>query len=157
MNTYQLWHILEYQDLCTWSQSIGVYSSDNIPKPKDKKNFFIINLDPASEPGSHWIALYIYQHGNKYKGEVFDSFGEPIRVQRILEYLRQTCGNDWIYNAEKFQRAESTVCGHYCIYFITQRCRGITLLEILNKLRAQPNPDVYVYSYVTKNYVIKHI
>ena len=50
----------------------GVYSSDNLPKIKDRA--YIINLDEDFDIGTHWVALHV-QNNVTY----FDSFG----VERI--------------------------------------------------------------------------
>lgn len=46
----------------------GVFSSDTVPK---KPGYYIVNLDPAGKPGSHWVGLFRRQSGDI----VYDSFG----------------------------------------------------------------------------------
>ena len=35
---------------------------------------YVINSDPSSEPGEHWVAVYFDKRG---RGEYFDSYGLP--------------------------------------------------------------------------------
>jgi len=36
---------------------LGVFSADNYPKELNLFNFFIVNKDPSSEKGSHWMLV----------------------------------------------------------------------------------------------------
>ena len=38
----------------------------------------------------------------------------------------------WIYNRKTLQALFSNVCGHYCVYYILFRCRGVPLHAIVS-------------------------
>jgi len=56
----------------------GTYACDELPrKPvKNRPAAYILNTDPAGQPGEHWIAL------STHDGvcEVFDSYAVPLNV-----------------------------------------------------------------------------
>lgn len=90
--------IMDYYEGCPLFG--GCPSSDEVPSVYDPEKFFIINLAPRSEGGSHWVLLF----GNLY----FDSFGAaPPMV--ISPYVER-------YNTTQFQDFYSAACGYYCIY-----------------------------------------
>ena len=73
MNSFQLKRILE-TDVMTKHAFQGVYASDQlkqIPKPSTLPATYVINEDPASKPGTHWVALYVDHYGY---AEYFDSY-----------------------------------------------------------------------------------
>ena len=53
----------------------GVYPADQLPRspPRSVRQAYIVNTDPAGEPGQHWLGLWTEQN----KCEVFDSYGLP--------------------------------------------------------------------------------
>ena len=52
----------------------GVFPSDKLPhEVKNYPKAYVANVDKASSPGSHWVAIYFENHKN---GEFFDSLGE---------------------------------------------------------------------------------
>ena len=56
----------------------GVYPADQLPRspPTSVRTAYIVNTDPAGEPGQHWLGLWTEQN----KCEVFDSYGLPLHV-----------------------------------------------------------------------------
>jgi hypothetical protein len=36
---------------------IGVFASDQLPRLPPRDSFLVVNIDPASENGSHWVAM----------------------------------------------------------------------------------------------------
>ena len=60
------------QDPWAEEQFSGVYPRDRLPKTVRYPCAMILNTDPASEPGVHWVAVYFAEDG---KGEYFDSYG----------------------------------------------------------------------------------
>ena len=87
-----------------------------------------MNTDPASKPGSHWVAVYI--DSNK-RGEYFDSYGRRPGIPALVQLLNKNC-RSWEYNQQPVQGLFSSVCGHYCVYFLLQRVlTDIPMSEIL--------------------------
>jgi hypothetical protein len=80
--------------------------------------------------GSHWVCVYV-ENG---KGEYFDSYGmSPHIVEPFISFLDRNCRSNWSYNRHELQSIDSTVCGHYCIWFLSERARGKTMSEIVSQ------------------------
>lgn len=131
MDSKQL-HIAAYSDTPTKDYGfLGVFSSDTVPI-KSLTTFpytVIINTDESGKPGKHWIAMHkdIMQ-----KGWYFDSFGAPPKLPEFLAIM-DSC-SDWSYNSVQIQSGLSTVCGQYCLFFITHCARGYSMEEIVRAL-----------------------
>ena len=50
----------------------GVYPSDTAPMRWTKPAAIVVNTDPHTKPGSHWIAMYLNNLGHCI---YFDSYG----------------------------------------------------------------------------------
>jgi hypothetical protein len=73
MNTAEITRALE-QDPITSKSFLGVFPSDKLPQTLDKHPCgFVVNTDPSSKPGMHWVAFYFPSEG---EGEFFDSYGQ---------------------------------------------------------------------------------
>ena len=98
---------------------LGVFAIDKVPpvvKPGNVK--MIINLDPASKPGSHWVAIWRKGTAATY----FDSFGR-VPPPKIMEWLLVN-SNSWIYNDKVMQSPKDKIaCGYLCISFLTNKFR----------------------------------
>lgn len=108
--------------------SIGVYAADRVPFNLTLPAALVVNTDPASKPGQHWIAIYIDKNGS---GVYFDSYGEQPTSRHHRHRLRQLCKRVE-YNRKRLQSLDSTVCGEYCIMFIYNMCSGRTLRSFCN-------------------------
>lgn len=102
----------------------GVFSADNLPK---KPHLLVCNTDPSSQPGTHWIAIFV--DSNKH-GEYFDSFGRK-PPKGFENYMNENC-IDWIYNTRQLQSITSSFCGYYCCFYCMFRCKGFDLTRIIN-------------------------
>lgn len=103
----------------------GYYAQDELPK-KVKNKFYVINMDSKNGPGTHYVCIY------NCKPNVciyFDSYGisppEPIR-----KFMR-TSKKTMIYPDLDLQDFESSNCGYFCVYVITQLEGGKTLNHIV--------------------------
>jgi hypothetical protein len=127
MNTNQLLKCIRSDSLLN-DCCAGVYPIDQLPEPKGYPECCVVNLDPASKPGSHWMAVYIDPEGF---GEFFDSYGRRPEKKQILKYLKCNC-LDWTYNDKMLQSVFASTCGQYCIYYLYYRVRGKPLKQIVN-------------------------
>ena len=61
----------------------GVYPADKLPPspPQTVRAAYIVNTDPAGEPGQHWLGIWTEQN----KCEIFDSYGLPLHVYKNAE------------------------------------------------------------------------
>ena len=105
----------------------------------DKKIKYIgivFNHDKRTEPGSHWVALYIDLKNNK--AYYYDSVGKKPKVEykNFVKHIFKKCGK--VYNVQvldynKTERQTSGgSCGIYAITFIISMAGGIKFEEYLN-------------------------
>lgn len=104
----------------------GVFPSDMLPRRRARFQLYVVNLDPHTQPGSHWVAI----HFSNRAAFFFDSFGRNELLNGpILAFLKKNA--DVIkYNRACFQSKESNTCGHYCLYFLHQRARRLKLTDL---------------------------
>ena len=127
MNTTQLLKCIGEDEKLT-SRCSGVFPLDRIPTPTGRPKCIIINLDPGSKPGSHWVAIYIDREGF---GDFFDSYGHPPQKREIRNYLKKYC-KDWTFNEKQIQSNFSSACGQYCIYFLYRRVRDVSMRDVVS-------------------------
>ena len=113
MNTFALHCILS--KVLKNVHFLGVYAHDKIPKSIPKyPACFVANTDNTGKPGQHWIAVYL---ANSSSCEFFDSYGMPPSTYHFSFPNRSV-----VSSSNKLQRFNTSVCGHYCIYFLMHRC-----------------------------------
>ena len=111
---------------------------------------YVFNLDPSYKPGVHWVAVYIDRKG---RPEYFDSFGRP--PPRETKDFLCTYAESWNYNDVLVQELYSTTCGQFVVFYIYQRCSGLTLKSILRKYfnpHAKIMNDVLIRDFVKMHY-----
>jgi hypothetical protein len=84
---------------------------DTIPNRAWQNERAVVNLQPQSSDGSHWVCY------NK-KGSCvhyFDSFGDLRAPPELQRYLK---GCTIFYNTKREQSFDSVVCGHLCLRFL---------------------------------------
>ena len=151
MNSRQLRWILS-SDKVTSRNFKGVYALHEIEHIKQisfpSPNVF--NLDPSYKPGVHWVAVYI---DGKGLPEYLDSFGRP-PPREIKDFL-STYAESWNYNHIPVQELYSTTCGQFVVFYVYQRCSGLTLESIIRKYfnpHAKIMNDVLVRDFVKMHY-----
>ena len=86
--------------------------------------YLIVNIDSSQLPGSHWLALGIFQN----QIEIFDPLGfnffnwsripcDLLKLLHRLSYRRR------IRIAKRIQHDKSVLCAFYCIYYCIFRSR----------------------------------
>lgn len=117
---------LEIAKLCQSKCFLGVFPSDLLPKPS-YPSCFIANTQPSGTKGEHWIAIFINKEGY---GDYFCSFGK----QPISEFVHFMNSHtvSWNYNQRRIQSYFSSTCGHYCIFFLFCRSKGLSLSKIMS-------------------------
>lgn len=108
---------------------LGVYASDELPVVKSTRHVIVVNTDPASRPGKHWICMYF---DGKGRGEYFDSFGLPPK-RTFKSYLDKHC-TSWTFNNKRMQSVVSKFCGHYCIWYCMMKNRNVVLRELVKTM-----------------------
>ena len=150
MNTEEIEHALkEYRHFD------GVFPADLIPKPQKYPYSVIVNYDTSQFPGTHWICFFL---PSKYKCEYFDSFGfKPLNIY-FIEFIKNFTNNAfYYYNPIRLQNNSSSVCGYYCISYVSNRLKGISPSKILKKLNYGDTKlnDCKVYTNISKKFRIK--
>lgn len=152
MNTIELQGLVE-KILNKTSNSLGVLACDELPKLRVKKlpAVIIVNTDPSSMPGAHWLAIYIT---HDRQGYFFDSFGNPPTYDEyppnIINFLSKNC-KKLLYSQKQVQDVQSTTCGEHCIFFLSNIQKGVSYQRVLNMYtRNLICNDVMVCAYVKK-------
>ena len=134
----------------TNSLYLGVFSADNIPLEhlcnQTKTVYFVLNSDPSSSPGTHWLAC-VKPPGSIL--EFFDSYGNSPNFYHFSFPSTLSI----LHNHDPFQSVYSSVCGQYCIYFLYFRIfRKVSLQKISTHLRTSFKTrklrDHYISNYV---------
>jgi len=117
-------------------------STDLLPLLKNRKNFigffpsdqlnsifvliepvfFIVNVDIAANPGSHWIAVRI----GKSTVDIFDSLGFNPNLwnsypKGFIDFLNRYRNSHKFYVTPTIQPPNTFYCGLYCVYFVIFR------------------------------------
>ena len=112
----------------------GTYPADQLPRhPKRVSTGYIVNTDPAGEPGEHWLG--IWTKGNVR--EVFDSFGLPLSTYKDPDLQRWF--KQWkhvLQNQDTLQALDSQTCGHYALMYLKSRARGLSMQDFLSQWRS---------------------
>ena len=119
----------------------GVYALDCLPKSR-KNGGYIINFDISSDPGSHWVAVFVDNKNVEY----FDSFGFAPKHKPILSFL----GPVYAYNSITLQPLFSKACGHFCLYFLIHRFFNQSSNEIIYVLSKSDSV------FIVKNFVYRN-
>ena len=85
MNTIQLNKIL-FNFPTTKDNYVGTFAIDKIPKSITYPSSMIINNEPSTRAGSHWIAIYFFK--NK-KAIFFDSYGQSAKSYKLNKFLKK--------------------------------------------------------------------
>lgn len=154
MNTSQLEYIFKNDTVCD-DVFEGVFPSDKIVNIRARKPIAcIVNTDPSSMPGSHWIAMYIDRHGY---GQFFDSYGnQPSYYGRVfVNFLNRRC-KSWTFNAVGLQGPFSATCGQFCTFYLWHKCRDVPLSEIIRSFTTDKElNDVMVNEFVRKKFPLE--
>ena len=112
----------------------GVFTRDQLPEKKGKKETGIVNFNTSKEPGSHWVAYF--RDGSKKI--YFDSFGQviPTEIQRYLKTKEEYQNNLPVIqrNTDVVQEPNTVICGHLCLYVLDNLSKGLNFQEIINSL-----------------------
>ena len=120
-------------DLEKWIDDLGIkyfrsiYSRDRLPDRIRKKECGIINLDSIEGQGTHWVC---YRNIDKQMVEYFDPFG-LIMPHEIHHYLAKS-GKKVFYSQDEIQNRDTVLCGYWCLYYLTERQKGKSILEVIH-------------------------
>ena len=92
----------------------GVFPLDRVPQNLRHDGGFIVNSHSSTLPGEHWIAVYVHPTVVK----VFDPLGFYYPSSLVSQIERQSSGRVE-YNRLHYQHPLTTLCGHYCLLWLT--------------------------------------
>ena len=105
---------------------LSVYPSDLLPRIVHRTGTLIINADPHTKEGSHWLPLQLEPRLSL--ASYFDSYGRPPSDQNIQSFINRHAGI-WGYNSIRLQGPFTYVCGQYCCLFARYTDKRIPPLE----------------------------
>ena len=134
---------------------LGVFARDQLqPLGRSQQRLFalVVNTDPADKPGAHWLAFFASEDGPTAAPlEMFDLYGLPPDMHS-LDHLAPR-----IYSSSaSYQSLDSSVCGHYCLFFFFNHAHGLSYFTIKRMLRSHMlgsfsitvSTDVYVSRFI---------
>lgn len=121
---------------------VGVFPADGLPSHQSAPMCFIMNSDPASKPGTHWMAYY---QDNRCC-EFFDSYGfHPQKYPLIYDWLRGA-PHQVTFLTSRIQ-GPNAYCGAYCYFYLTKRSNAASMNHLLFK------QGPYVFKSVKRNII----
>jgi hypothetical protein len=128
---------------------LGVFARDKLPTtPISVPCALIVNTDIADKDGEHWIAMYIDEQCN---GNYFDSYGHfPFNFTEFRTFLDTNANPHWTFNTKRIQGSLSAVCGQYCLHFLMQMAKGLTIDEAVRNFSSY---DFGLNDYTVARYV----
>ena len=139
---YMLFSLVNSTNICVFSydECLRFLQSYN----KLDTYYIIFNSEPRSDPGEHWLALYIY--GNKVI-EFFDSYGETFGVLEVqygslYDVLKRHGFKIRHRSLIQVQDYESSLCGVHCLFFLTLRYMDVSFKDIYIKVYRWNNPVI---------------
>ena len=127
-------------DLFDWVKKLGIKHWDVLPK-KIRKECGIINLDDNQGPGTHWVC---YRNIDSFV-EYFDPFG-LIMPDEVYHYLL-TSGKKLIYPQDEIQNRDSVLCGYWCLYYLNERQKGKSVLDVIHNQKFDEDNSDFLISY----------
>ena len=107
--------------LCDAKTFLGVFNSDLLPHSITQPGTIIVNCDPHTENGSHWLAINFQP--KSFGGFYFDSYGLHPYIPSIRSILKRPF-SVWDFNTTQLQGLTSSVCGQYCCLCALYLARG---------------------------------
>ena len=126
-------------DLLNWVDYLGikhfkgVFSRDSLPNQIKKNECGIVNLDSKIGPGTHWVAY----RNSKEKIEYFDPFGLEMPFE-VAQYLH-TNDKQIYYSGDEIQDRDSVLCGYWCLYYLHERQKGVSMLDVIHNAEFDMN------------------
>ena len=118
----------------------GVFARDELPdlNREIRPWCLILNTDPKDKPATHWLA---FSAPLARSIELFDSFGFSPSMYS-LDFL------DPLHSSYSLQSPSTSVCGHYCIVYISLRSHNYSLYNIVDMLTEISNRDEWLKQYI---------
>lgn len=123
---------------------LGAFARNELPKLR-YPCCFILNTDPRTKPGAHWIAFYYTRDRFCY---FFDSYGNSPAKFRLKSFIEKT-SNKWTFNDIQIQ-GYSEFCGYYCLLYLLYLSRDNEAGFFKNLTSSQIQNDVIIKNLIQK-------
>lgn len=116
----------------------------------------VFNTDPSTQPGKHWISMFIDMRRPVWEINYFDSFGNaPVapEIVRLVSHLEDNitstgvkvikklnCSSGVCTSSVQHQMNDSD-CGMYSIHFIVKRLEGVSWETLVRNYSIELNDD----------------
>ena len=152
MNSAQIRNVL-YEALGSSTMyETNMYACDQLNYIESNQFAVVVNSDDSKHEGMHWLAIYKDRNSSV---EFFDSFSLPLEFYSpsIRSFLNDF-GTYATCNKRQIQSNFSVTCGHFCLYYLLNRCRGQSMESILSEfsLTNLTANDVKVKQFVETNF-----
>ena len=148
MNTFQIEEVCRSDPMIA-AHFAGVYARDKLPEFPELGKFYVCNTDKQDNIGSHWIVMFI----NNFRNEYFDSLADDMVHNEFSNFMNSCYERASVQTQESF----STVCGQYCIFYMSLRVRGFSIKDIVYILNEQDDvSDVFVIGFIKALYGVKY-
>lgn len=154
MNTIELRKIIQCDQVLN-KVFIGIFASNQLNHTVRKKpTAMIVNTDPTTRPGQHWVAMYFDTNGTV---DYFDSYGLTLYVPEFIKFMNRNSIRI-NYNNVRLQSSESEVCGIYCLYFLYFRVRNFSMSNIVHRFNLSDflHNDKMVCKFINKQFRFRH-
>lgn len=126
MYTSEIYNFL-HQHINDPSASVVVTSIDRLPKQPKLPLYCVVNEDISTNPGTHWIAIYINMNRH---GIYLDSFGR-FPLPEIHNFLLKNTKTFEISRIQ-LQMSTSVMCGLFSSIALVNFSRNKTLYQFLS-------------------------
>ena len=109
---------------------LGSFPTDMLPRSVTQSGLVIINADPHTEKGTHWLAVHCLSKSSS--AYFFDSYGIVPLVPDVAAFIRRNC-TVWDYNRRQLRGLTSNICGKYCCVFALYMDRGFTAKQFVGQ------------------------
>lgn len=110
----------------SYKEFLGAFASDQLPNSRKGTHGVIINTDPHTKPGTHWVAI----HAENGSAEYFDPFGLPPFVPSIQKHLLSQY-RKVVYCTAPLQAFVSIKCGEFCIEYLKAKFEGVETADFI--------------------------
>jgi hypothetical protein len=126
---------------CVVNELCNISLKSLLDKGKNKLGI-VFNLDKHTEPGSHWVAMWVQLPCDETTSEIcyWDSYGmrpnpEVVKLMNRLQEQARGLEKEVIIKINKKRHQyKNTECGVYCIYFLTSFLEGKRFEEIIGNI-----------------------
>ena len=139
-------------DLMDWISKLkikhfsGWYSRDGLPR-KIRKECGIINLDDIQGAGTHWVC---YRNIDSIV-EYFDPFGLIMPKEAVMYFnTASPFGKRIVYSIDEIQNRNTVLCGYLCLYYLLERQRGKSMLEVIHNPHFDNDNSDFIKAYFSR-------